>query len=924
MRKLWQGLVNGLLVLMLLGMGVPAPRRAIAQPEVAGLAASGVYEEDFSTYAGKDYVDQAVWDIGIAGLRLERLDRIKQWSPVVAANGAGHIFVVWYDNRNGGQDIYAQRLDANGNRLWAEDVRVNSNNAKLRGWSPTVAVDGNGNAVVVWTDDHNGDSNIYAQRLDASGNQLWAEDVRVDRDSGMVGYYGSPPAVAADSSGNAVVVWDDYRNGDWDLYAQRLDVNGNRLWAQDMRVNSDSGTALQVGPDVAVDGSGNAVVVWGDTRNGDTDVYMQRLDVGGNRLWAQDMRVNGDSGTALQASPAVVADGSGNVVVVWSETRNGDWDDVDIYAQRLDTSGNRLWVEDKRVNGNGKITMTNIAAPAMAIDSNGNAVVVWGNSNESLHNQIYAQRLDVSGNRLWVQDEQVNDANRAANHWCPTVVVDSGGNALVVWEDQANGDIYAQRLNTSGNRLGAQDARVNDDSGTARQAIPTTAVNGNGSAIVVWCDDRNGDYNLYAQRLDVSGNSLWAQDVWVNGDSGTVIQRYSAVAVDSSGNAVVVWADSRNGNDDIYAQRLDGDGNRLWGSDVRVNSDTGTAGQYSPAVAMDSNGNAVMVWADYRNGNYDIYAQQLDGDGNRLWGSDVRVNSDTGTAGQYSPAIAVDGNGNNVVVWQDYRNGNGDIYAQRLDGAGNRLWGSDVRVNSDTGTAGLYSPAIAVDGNGNNVVVWQDYRNGNGDIYAQRLDGAGNRLWGSDVRVNSDTGTAGQYSPAVAMDSNGNAVPVWEDYRNGNYDIYAQRLDANGNQLWAEDVQVNGDSRIASQYVPVVAIDGSGNAMVMWQDNRNGNDDIYAQRLNTNGSRLWSADLQVILPDFFLLSHWHCPIPHCGHPHRRHHPGHPHRQYDPRRRQRAILSHQQRRRDLGRRHPRHHAHFQHHRLRSALAGRPHR
>jgi len=836
-----------IVVLLLCLRGPEMTARTVAAPLAP--QAVGVYTEDFSTYVHKDYAADTVWDIRAHALWLAGLDGVRQVFPVLATDGQGHAVVVWEDYRNGNWDIYAQRVDAAGNYLWAADLRVNSDSGTAGQYDPAIAVDGNGDAIVLWEDRRNGNYDIYAQRLDAGGNHLWAVDLRVDSDTGTA--WRLQPAAAVDDGGNAIAVWEDYRNGNWDIYAQRLDAAGNRLWAADMLVNSDTGTTYQGSPAVAVDGSGNAIATWEDGRNGNPDIYAQRLDGSGNRLWAADLRVDSDGGTAFRRCPAVAADANGNAVVVWGDDRNGT---SDIYAQRLDAAGNHLWAADPRVNSDSGTAGQQY--PAIAVDGSGKAVVVWRDYRNG-NGDIYAQQLDTAGNHLWTADLRVDSDTGTNDQDLPVAAADGDGGAIVVWRDYRNGndDIYAQRVGAAGNRLWAVDLRVNSDSGTAAQYFPAAMVDGSGNAMVVWQDSRGANGDIYAQRLGGAGNRLWASDLRVNSDSGTAQQWLPAAAVGSSGNAVMVWQDYRNGNPDIYAQRLDAAGNRLWVVDSRVNSDSASTGQWYPAVAVTSSGNAVMVWEDYRNGNPDIYVQRLDAAGNRLWTADLRVNSDSGTAGQWYPAVAVDGSENAVVVWEDYRNGNFDIYAQRLDAAGNRLWATDLCVNSDSGTTERYDPAVVVDSIGNAVVVWQDYRDGNPSIYAQRLDVAGNRLWAADLRLNSDTGTAYQFYPAVAVDGGGNAVVVWEDYRNSggmeNPDIYAQRVNVAGNRLWAADVRVNSDTGTAGQGSPAVAMDGSGNAIVVWGDYRNGNDDIYAQKLNQVGGKGWQADLQIVYPDLF-------------------------------------------------------------------------
>jgi hypothetical protein len=119
------------------------------------------------------------------------------------------------------------------------------------------------------------------------------------------------------------------------------------------------------------------------------------------------------------------------------------------------------------------------------------------------------------------------------------------------------------------------------------------------------------------------------------------------------------------------------------------------------------------------------------------------------------------------------------------------------------------------------------------------------------LRVNSDGVGTYQQHPIVAADPNGNAVVTWQDDRNGNADIYAQMVGASGSKLWAADQRVNSDGGTAGQRRPTVAVGPSGDATVVWEDYRDGNADIYAQRINTVGGKGWFADLQFVYPDRF-------------------------------------------------------------------------
>src|SRR5437867_3136373 len=149
---------------------------------------------------------------------------------------------------------------------------------------------------------------------------------------------------------------------------------------------------------------------------------------------------------------------------------------------------------------------------------------------------------------------------------------------------------------------------------------------------------------------------------------------------------------------------------------------------------------------------------------------------------QSSPTIVVDGAGGAIVTWYDYRNGNYDIYAQHVlaSGAVDGAWPVDGR-GLCTDASYQAAPSIVADGAGGAIVTWYDYRNGNYDIYAQHVlaSGAVDGAWPVDGRALC-TAANTQSGPTIVADAAGTALVRWYDYRNGNYDIYAQHVLASG------------------------------------------------------------------------------------------------------------------------------------------------
>ena len=150
---------------------------------------------------------------------------------------------------------------------------------------------------------------------------------------------------------------------------------------------------------------------------------------------------------------------------------------------------------------------------------------------------------------------------------------------------------------------------------------------------------------------------------------------------------------------------------------------------------------------------------------------------------QYDPQIASDGAGGAIMVWEDHRSGvNYDIWAQRIDDYGNVKWTVDG-VNICAALWEQRYPQLVSDGSAGAIIVWQDFRNGNFDIYAQRVDENGAVQWTVDGVVIC-TATGPQERPKIVSDDAGGAIITWMDYRGAAYDIYAQRIDGDGLVQW--------------------------------------------------------------------------------------------------------------------------------------------
>jgi hypothetical protein len=412
------------------------------------------------------------------------------------------------------------------------------------------------------------------------------------------------PVVASDGAGGAIIAWfeivgDDYR---WDVYAQRVDSSGSVRWATAGVPICTEGHSLR-SLEIVSDGIGGALIFWHDGRNGyPSYTYGQRIDASGVVQW----QTNGIAVT-VGSYPVAVSDGSGGAII--AVKRPVVYESA-IYAQRVSASGEILWAPD----GVGICAAAEYQGlPYITMDGAGGAIIAWNESRLDAYADIYAQRVDASGVVQWMTDGVVICAAFGYQEYLQLVSDDAGG-AIIAWCDSRSlvpYDIYAQRVNASGSVQWMTDG-VAVCVATGRQWFPVVASDGSHGAIITWQDERNGNEDLYAQRLDASGAVRWGADgVAVCAEPGRQIGPAGIVS-DDAGGAIIEWCDYRGGSNwDIYAQRVNASGAALWAAaGVAICS---AAGDQFPSVTdqliADGLGGAITAWKDKRSGEFDIYAQ---------------------------------------------------------------------------------------------------------------------------------------------------------------------------------------------------------------------------------------------------------------------------------------------------------------------------
>ena len=437
------------------------------------------------------------------------------------------------------------------------------------------------------------------------------------------------------------------------------------------------------------------------------------------------------------------------------------------------------WSNDPTVNTSVFQEYSNLN-PSMTTDGVGGSIIAW-----SSNYLIYAQRIDANGNVVWGTDAKPISNN--GDEYYPQLTGDGAGGAIIAWRSGGSSispGIYVQRIDSNGNTMWA--AGGLNISNSSDMNYPMIASDGASGAIITWQDRRSGPYyKVYAQRVDHLGNPMWQ----TNGlalSSATGHQYYPQIISDGSSGAIITWQDGRVGWD-VYVQRIDAGGNAKWTADgVPITNDSNFLHQ-DPQLTSDGAGGAIMTWWQYKSGQtYRVYAQRIDNAGTVKWTAGGIPIANSSSYHQMSSHITGDGSGGAIIAWWDINNYSGvvyGVYAQRVDAGGAALWASNgvtvatpANINAD-----YYSPQIVSDGGGGAVITWADMRNSiDRNVYAQRIAGlTGAAMWTSDG-VPISTAVNDQQLPKLIQSGNGGFILTWQDMRNGNWDIYAQKVLADG------------------------------------------------------------------------------------------------------------------------------------------------
>ncbi len=385
----------------------------------------------------------------------------------------------------------------------------------------------------------------------------------------------------------------------------------------------------------------------------------------------------------------------------------------------------------------------------------------------------------------------------------PHLAVDSTGNMMAVWQqfDGVRSNIYANYYEVG---LGWGTAALIETDNTDA-FNPQVIFDGPGSAMAIWQQSDGAYSSIFANRFIASNGWNTTPSLVENvnlGDAHT-----PQLAVDSNNNIIAVWSQNDGNSYKIYSSRYSAGS---WQAAPDVLSNNTTYNARKPKLAIAGNNNIFVTWQQTSETYSNIYSARYTG----TWQTAELIENNT--AGHaYNPEITVDDLNNVYVVWEQTDGLQFSIWGNRLSGAS---WsGAFLLETSDSGDA--FNPQLASDTSGNIFITWQQY------------DGSNYRIWNTRLTVASDfsatpvgtpqvISTESNYdalNPQIVLDSNDKAIAVWSQHNGEVYQLTTSRHVTGPSLTWGEPEIISFASD-GDAIEPSLATDSNGHSFLLWSE----------------------------------------------------------------------------------------------------------
>jgi len=424
------------------------------------------------------------------------------------------------------------------------------------------------------------------------------------------------PKIAVCSDGSMYISWFSNESSNYNMRMQYLDANGNPQWENNgLLISDEPQMSWLTDYDLTTDPANYAIVTFQDIRETDNNPVGYRVSPSGEMAWGETGIMLSNNAN-FEPAPKVCATEAGNIIFAWQSA--GDANEV--HMQKVSPTGELLWGDGIELSESG----VEYTAPYLLPADGDYAFLMWHKETGPFwapNRGLYVQKLNTDGSFMWAQELEIFAPVAAG------AVV-----SLEMCRDNDGGIIFSKYGNDVGNHFNCWVQHMSADGTLSMPAntfvstsqsqlhmYPSPAFLPETEEIIVFFSEQDLNQNqrgLYAQKFDLQGNRQWTDD----GKTLIPLSNNDYSLPQANGymdKAICVYGAYEFGNaaeQKVQAVMLDTDGNYVW-DDEFIDMSTVQSSKMHRVLAPISGGQWVAVWGDERNGNRDIYAQNIHPDG---------------------------------------------------------------------------------------------------------------------------------------------------------------------------------------------------------------------------------------------------------------------------------------------------------------------
>ena len=694
-------------------------------------------------------------------------------------------------------------------------------------WYRTVVPSLDGSAIFVWSDTRFGMRNVFAHKIDKNGNILWGETGTVV--TNLPGRQEDPVAIE-DGDGGAFIAWVDYRFDDaGDVFIQHVNNDGSILM-------DPNGVALaqfqgqQISINMCTDSLGGVFVTWQDKRGGvDDDIYGTHVDANHNIVEPGiGIPIVVQGGT--QSAKSIEYAGNNEAFICWSDSRQGE--NIDIYGQRLDVAMSPTFTE----NG---IPIASTAGletrPRTTFVNNTTSIVTWKFGDENA--RILFQFVDQNG-LVFSSAKPVSEYD--AIQTGPRLKRNSQGDVFLSWKDlrfdPVDGDIFMQKINATGALQWNDGVQVDLTEGVNFSG--RFSANSVGGFDIFWEKGIFPNVDILFQSFDLNGQPQSDAPIIVAGDEG--YQFAPNIITGSNDSVFVVYADQGSGSVDLKINYYKGITSLFeTGGLLAVKGLDGDI-KYNVGFPIDDE-KIVIVWEDNR-ASKKIYANVISsGELSHLNGNQISFSDNSSTEIDLSSPFMINASNSIYTTTFDATATPKKIRINKLNAELENIWDQNgISLNPENDQRNAHLVDLGDQGVG---CFWSESRSflSGFDIYFQSLNNNGeSQLVSGGIVVAESNGD--DYIQSILPTPDGGFLIFWVEEVWPASRLKYNKVDASGSTAigWPPNGYSLSNQSIGATNLNVKAISEANGVLAVW--NQEGNfSDIYAQKINWDGQIEWNA-----------------------------------------------------------------------------------